>query len=709
MGVHASVLAVGVLCIFVVAACAGDDAESGTTTSHDASGADVPAPGDVADVAAAGDSGPPPSDVADVAAPDVVTADSAPVPDVAPSWPDVQTLRRLTSVEYERSVRELFHRGNLLPTEWDFVAAHPAEPAVLGFTNNMDLARINGGLLDFYARAAELLSAEGVGYQAGCVGDDWEVWLHLGCDGQMVEQTGRILFRRPLPDETFERYHSLFVDVALTEGLPAARQTLLRTMLMSPMFLYRAELGPSDEVEPGPWPLTIWELASRLSYFIWRSGPDDELLGDADVGVDLFDDSVRSDVVATMFTDRRAREMVASFTREWLGVTRRADDPWYLLQTVPPDLLEALERFVTSTIFDGDARLETLLTADYVMANSRIAAWLGLEVEDIIDGIPPNYLRDGCQTGPLGAGDGQVGDQCYQSDDCEGALHCLSTLVPVWSGIQSMCVQVDACATTDCPAGERCVRFDSDRDDTPAQIAACMPEACIPIQTDFDNLPQVWFRARRPDRAAGGLLTQPAVLQAHADVDDRFLASIRRGRFVRERLLCQQVQPPPPGIPMDLPPEGEGGTVREELAEHWKDPFCAGCHVQMDFIGFALESYDARGLHRTHDDQDRLIDVSGELVGTVDIDGPFVGVDELASRLASSTQVADCVVRQWFRFAFGRTETEGDAPVLGELKADFVASGGNLMSLLRAIPNTRTFLERLPPAPPGDADSAGGK
>lgn len=154
-----------------------------------------------------------------------------------------------------------------------------------------------------------------------------------------------------------------------------------------------------------------------------------------------------------------------------------------------------------------------------------------------------------------------------------------------------------------------------------------------------------------------GLLGQASILASLSYAHETH--PIKRGKFVRERILCEELLPPPPTINIQPPPPKEGATTRERFAAHSSQPVCKGCHVRIDGIGFGLEDFDAAGLFRTQDNG-KAVDRSGELF---DVDGqtkPFQGGRELVELLARSERAERCFAVQWFRQAYGRIETEAD-------------------------------------------------
>jgi Protein of unknown function (DUF1592)/Protein of unknown function (DUF1588)/Protein of unknown function (DUF1585)/Protein of unknown function (DUF1595)/Protein of unknown function (DUF1587) len=200
---------------------------------------------------------------------------------------------------------------------------------------------------------------------------------------------------------------------------------------------------------------------------------------------------------------------------------------------------------------------------------------------------------------------------------------------------------------------------------------------------------------QKTDGTVAGILTLPAVLSVQARPNES--SPIYRGRFVREDLLCQTLPAPPANVPP--PPEVMPGvSTRERSAQHEVDPVCSSCHKLMDPIGFGFENFDTLGRYRT-EDGGKPIDASGNLAQTRDIDGPFNGVAELATKLASSSEVKECVTRQWFRYAMSRFEQPVDGCSMKTVLDSFDAAGDDLNSLPQAIVQSDAFLYRRPVTP----------
>ena len=206
------------------------------------------------------------------------------------------------------------------------------------------------------------------------------------------------------------------------------------------------------------------------------------------------------------------------------------------------------------------------------------------------------------------------------------------------------------------------------------------------------------------DVRRAGILGQASFLASTAGPVET--SPTARGMFVREHLLCQVVPDPPPGVNTTLP-EPSADAVRakrERMLQHVENQSCAGCHRLMDPIGFGLEKYDAIGGWRDKE----MVELGGEEGArrrtTLEVEitslGEIAGVPnstftdarELGRVLASSPICQECVVKQMFRYGFGRPETPSDRPTVTRVAAAFRQSGFKFKEMLIA-------LVRFPPVP----------
>jgi hypothetical protein len=187
-----------------------------------------------------------------------------------------------------------------------------------------------------------------------------------------------------------------------------------------------------------------------------------------------------------------------------------------------------------------------------------------------------------------------------------------------------------------------------------------------------------------------GLVTQLALMSVLGKPDRS--SPVLRGKFVRERLLCQTIAPPPQNIVITPPVIQPGETTRDAFSQHDKQEPCHSCHTLMDPIGFGFENYDGMGKWRDLD-QGKPVDPSGTLTGS-DVDGTFNGAVDLMKKLATSHEVADCAAIEWFRYAFGRGDTPDDACSMQSLKTTFAGANFDIRELLVALTQTDAFRYR---------------
>jgi hypothetical protein len=188
-----------------------------------------------------------------------------------------------------------------------------------------------------------------------------------------------------------------------------------------------------------------------------------------------------------------------------------------------------------------------------------------------------------------------------------------------------------------------------------------------------------------------GILSHGSVLSAGAKFDDT--SPTLRGVFVRTRLLCETIPPPPPTVNTDKPPVSSTSNCKaDRYSSHANVGSCYSCHQLTDPIGFGLEAYDRTGAFRTHDKgaAECLISGEGELAGT----GKFNGPAGLANMLMSSGKLEACVVRQLYRYAMGRRELPEDQATLDLLSALFRQKARSFEELVLDTVASAAFVNR---------------
>lgn len=193
-----------------------------------------------------------------------------------------------------------------------------------------------------------------------------------------------------------------------------------------------------------------------------------------------------------------------------------------------------------------------------------------------------------------------------------------------------------------------------------------------------------------------GILTQAGLLiHDHA----KSSSMVRRGLKVRTDWLCQTVPAPPADVDVSPPVIDGKVTQKQRLELHRTEPSCEGCHKLMDPIGAIFDGFDALGRARTVDEAGAPVEVGGEIVATKDLDGYYDSVRALGQGLATSEQVRDCVVRQSFRFFFGRDLEAADECSKDQIKEGFARRGYKLEDLIMSLVRSDQFKYRKPVAP----------
>ncbi|MDP3498980.1 MAG: DUF1588 domain-containing protein [Myxococcales bacterium] len=216
-----------------------------------------------------------------------------------------------------------------------------------------------------------------------------------------------------------------------------------------------------------------------------------------------------------------------------------------------------------------------------------------------------------------------------------------------------------------------------------------------PVASTDSQTSQSWFGrnvdpATVPPRA--GVMTHPAWLVAFSEMDHNNL--VRRGRFLRERVLCTPVPQLPAGVVPELSKEA-GKTYRRRLEEQTADPSCAGCHSLMNSLGGAFEGYDHLGRPQTVDNG-APVDTSGVLHGLASGPVTFQGPTELMAALGDAPEVHACFLRNLFTYYVGRQPTREDECELRKLEEVYRASGEDTLAVLEELFVWQASFPRVP-------------
>jgi len=420
----------------------------------------------------------------------------------------------------------------------------------------------------------------------------------IECAKKILSELARKAYRRPIKSADLEDLLSEYQNgrnqsVSTTPGgdFESGIERALQAILADPEFVFRGETVPAG-VKPGqPYRISDLELASRLSFFLWSSPPDDQLISLASQGT-LKDSRVLEQQTRRMLADGRSRALVTNFGGQWLQLRNLASSSPVALDF--PDFDDTLrEAFKTETelllesFIREDRNVAELLDADYTFVNERLARHYGI----------PNIY-----------------------------------------GSHFRRVQLD---------GEADLR------------RGLLGKGSIELITSL------------PDR------TSP----------------VQRGKWVLINILGIVPPNPPPGVPpFKESSHTEGSTpielsMRQRMDEHRTNPVCASCHRMFDPIGFALESFDAIGRHRTAE-FGKPLDLAGQLVDGAQFTGP-TGLRQ--ALLLYSPQFVQVLTEKLLTYALGRPVEYYDMPTVRAIAHDAARNNNRFSSLVLGIVKSTPF------------------
>ena len=203
-----------------------------------------------------------------------------------------------------------------------------------------------------------------------------------GCAQRILSTLMRRAYRRPVTDADLQRPMEFYRQARAEEGFEAGIESALGAVLVSPEFLFRIEKDPPGIAPNTAYRISEVELASRLSFFLWSSIPDDALL-DAAIRGDLGKPAVFERQVRRLLADDRSRSLVSNFAGQWLYLRN--------LESITPDMrlfpdfddnLRQAFRRETELLFESivreDRSVLDLLKADYTFVNERLAKHYGM-------------------------------------------------------------------------------------------------------------------------------------------------------------------------------------------------------------------------------------------------------------------------------------------------------------------------------------------
>jgi hypothetical protein len=314
-------------------------------------------------------------------------------------------LHRLTVLQYQNSIRDLFGEDLEVPTDLE------PDSKLHGYTS------VATGELTISPIAAEKYEAAARAVAHQVVSDEARRAAVIGCElgddaclKGFFADLGRRAWRRPLQTAEVEDLMAVVeaAGAALDDGWTGV-EFGIAAVLESPFFLYRVELGHVDQDHPARLALDGYEVASRLSYLLWNTTPDDELLDAAERGDLDSGDGVR-DAARRLLDSPRARDAVVGFYAEYLNFDRFASlsKNTELYPEYTPELVTGMqgeiENLFAWIVFDQNADYREILKTTVTFVNPQLAALYGLDPID-----DPAATADTFVQRDLGAGSGRGG------------------------------------------------------------------------------------------------------------------------------------------------------------------------------------------------------------------------------------------------------------------------------------------------------------
>ncbi len=442
-------------------------------------------------------------------------------------------------------------------------------------------------------------------------------------------------YRRPLRDAERGRIEAFWQARLAAEPIAEAVALTVAGILQAPAFHFKLEPDGPQAAELDPW-----QLATRLSYFLWDSMPDEALFRAAGAG-ELETAAGIERQARRLLDDPKARPAIVHFHHQWLGTDK--------VLLIAPARRAFGPRFGISTQLhnarDDDTKWPTII--------GPIRHSMKLETELFVE----EAIFDGAGTFT----ELMTGNHGYMSRNTS----------PIYG------------ATTTPDEGRAAVTRQIEY--VTASVGRKKPLRLDPVRFDAGQ--------------RAGVLTLPSVMAIGAYAVQP--GPIPRGVRILERIACMELGEPVEGVESALPPDTlqVESTNRERTAAATSARECNSCHRRINPAGFAFEHYDAMGAWRA-EDNGQPVDASGSLRLPGAEELTFADGVEFAHELAASRRVRDCYALHWTRYALG-SRLERDAPGLEPIQQRF-RDNDSVRELLVSIATSDLFRQRAVEAASGD-------
>ncbi|HEY2414258.1 MAG TPA: DUF1592 domain-containing protein [Pirellulaceae bacterium] len=506
--------------------------------------------------------------------------------------PGLFVIRRLTKTEYGNTLHDL------LGVDAAIAGGLPDEVSGEGYLNSLSPLQLEHYLAIADKVLDQILAREGApptDMQRRLFGEPPALDADARLTAREIARSlARKAYRRPPAEAEIDVLLEVF-DLGRQNNLSygGSLRLMLKAILVSPQFLF---ITPAEEAQPDAEIVRLddYQLASRLSYLLWATMPDDELMALAD-SRKLNEPPILQAQVKRLLEDSRSRALFDGFGAQWLGLNDLAGKTFDTSQfpQMTGQMRSAMydeARLVFDSIVRENRSVMSFVDCDYTFLNETLATIYGLE----------------------GSVTGSEMRRVTLSDDNRG-------------GILAM----------------------------PGVLAA----------TSFPNR------------------TSP----------------VKRGVWVLEQVLGDNVPPAPPDVPA-LEKQDQKAianlTLRQRTELHRTNAVCANCHQTLDPIGFGLENFDAIGRWRDREENGSVIDASGELPGGKRFSSPKELKAIVAGRVDDFSRN---LVERLLAYALCRRLEGYDEIVVDGLMQDIAADGYHMQALIGAIVTSYPFTHRRIP------------
>ena len=473
-----------------------------------------------------------------------------------------------------------------------------------GYDNRGDHLTLSPMLMEAFFKLGRRI-VQSSNFDKRFVGIWQEFFVPPGKAAQLDEEVRKRLviflrraFRRPADKDVLDRYVGYVTgQVKSGKEFTEAMKEVVSAVLASPQFLYLYDKpAHGQKIEP----LEGYELASRLSFFLWGSIPDDKLLELAGNG-QLNDKAVLKAQVSRMLLDRKLKRFCDSFPAQWLQLERIISS--IPDETIYSDFYYAPPNYRTSM----DMMMEPLLLFETVLIENR----------SILEFIDSNFT--------------------YRTPRLRK-----------WHG-----------------------------EPTKERLGG-------PVTLHFRRQPV-------SDKRQGGMITNAAVMTMTSGPSET--KPITRGAWIAGVIFNDPPEPPPADVP-PLGKEEEAAkdlTLRERFAAHRERADCAGCHEQLDPLGFVLENFDPVGRWRDQYENGRKVDSSGTLFRKYKFKDV---VDFKKAILAEKDRFTRAFSEHLLSFALGRELTPSDLPALDGIVAGGIAADYSIKAVIHGVTQSGPFVSK---------------